>query len=62
MNRPAGRARGIVLAPLNETGSEWLEDVTVGEATVRLGLAPGGRARLLIVRKRDEPFQRFKQR
>ena len=44
-----------VLAPLNETGNEWIEDVTVGEARVRLGLAPGGRARLLIVRKRDEP-------
>jgi hypothetical protein len=51
-----------VLAPLNETGNVWIEDVAVGEATVRLGLAPGGRARLLIVRKRDEPFTSYQQR
>ena len=50
-----------VLAPLNETGNVWIEDVAVGEATVRLGLAPGGRARLLIVRRRDEPFKNSRQ-
>jgi hypothetical protein len=50
------------LAPLNETDNEWIEAVTVGEATVRLGLAPGGRARLLIERERDEPFKNFRQR
>ncbi len=39
-----------VLAPLNESERVWIEDVPVGEATVKLGLAPGGRARLLIER------------
>ncbi len=39
-----------VLAPLNESEHVWIEDVPVGTATVKLGLAPGGRARLLIER------------
>jgi hypothetical protein len=39
-----------VLAPLNESERVWIEGVPVGEATVKLGLAPGGRARLLIER------------
>ena len=39
-----------VLAPLNESECVWIEDVPVGTATVKLGLAPGGRARLLIER------------
>lgn len=39
-----------VLAPLNVFERVWLEDVPVGDATVRLGLEPGGRARVLIVR------------
>jgi hypothetical protein len=38
-----------VLAPLNDRDKLWLEDVTVGEATVRLGLNPGGLTRLLIL-------------
>ena len=39
-----------VLAPLNENEKVWLEDVVVGNATVRLGLSPGGQARVRIVR------------
>ena len=39
-----------VIAPLNEFERVWLEDVAVGDATVRLGLEPGGKARVLIVR------------
>ncbi len=40
-----------VLASLNETERVWLEDVVVGDATVRLGLEPGGGARVLILRE-----------
>jgi hypothetical protein len=39
-----------VLAPLNDFERVWIEDVVVGDATVRLGLEPGGRARVRIVR------------
>jgi len=39
-----------VLAPLNETDSVWLEEVVVGDATVKLGLNPGGLTRMLIER------------
>jgi hypothetical protein len=39
-----------VIAELNENESVWLESVVVGRATVRLGVHPGGRARLQIVR------------
>jgi len=38
------------LAPLNETDSVWLEEVVVGDATVKLGLNPGGLTRMLIER------------
>ena len=38
-------------APPNVFERVWLEDVPVGDATVRLGLEPGGRARVLIARK-----------
>ena len=38
------------LAPLNDTDRVWLEDVPVGEATVKLGLSPSGQTRMLIVR------------
>jgi hypothetical protein len=40
-----------VLAPLNENEKVWLEDVVVGDATVRIGLSPGGQARVRIVRR-----------
>lgn len=39
-----------VLAAVNETEKVWLEDVVVGEATVKLGLSPGGQARVRIIR------------
>ena len=39
-----------VLAALDETEKVWLEDVVVGEATVKLGLSPGGQARVRIIR------------
>jgi len=38
------------LAGVNQDESVWLEDVAVGDAVVRLGLNPGGRARVRIVR------------
>jgi hypothetical protein len=38
------------LAPLNDTDKVWLEDVPVGDATVKLGLNPSGQTRMLIVR------------
>ena len=39
-----------VLAPLCDGEQVWLEDLTVGDTVVRLGLSPGGRTRLLIRR------------
>jgi hypothetical protein len=39
-----------VLAGLNERERVWLDDVEVGDATVRLGIAPGGQARVQIIR------------
>jgi hypothetical protein len=36
------------LAPLNEDERVWIEDVVVGETVVRLGLEPGGGARVRI--------------
>ncbi len=39
-----------VLAQLNEHERVWLEDVEVGDATVRIGLNPGGQARVQIIR------------
>ena len=38
------------LALLNDTESVWVEDVVVGNATVRLGLKPGKQARVQIIR------------
>lgn len=38
------------LASLNEQEQVWLEDVTVGDAVVKLGLNPGRQARVRIVR------------
>jgi hypothetical protein len=38
------------MAPLNETENVWIEDVVVGESIVKLGLKPGGEARVKIVR------------
>jgi hypothetical protein len=39
------------LAPLNETDRVWIEDVAVGDAIVKLGLLPGGQARVRVVRE-----------
>jgi hypothetical protein len=39
-----------VLAPLNETERVWVQEVVVGDATVRLGLNPGGQTRMRIDR------------
>ncbi len=39
-----------VLASLNESENVWLEEVAVGEATVMLGLGPGGIGRVKILR------------
>ena len=38
------------LGQLNEHEDVWIDAVTVGEAIVKLGLAPGGQARVLILR------------
>ena len=40
-----------VLARLNEDERVWVEDVTVGDAIVKLGLNPGGQARVRILRR-----------
>jgi hypothetical protein len=39
------------LAPLNESGKLWIEDVAVGDTIVRLGLRPGGEALVRITRR-----------
>jgi hypothetical protein len=39
-----------VLAALNDKERVWLEDVTVGDAVVKLGLNPGRQARVRILR------------
>jgi hypothetical protein len=39
-----------VLAPLNDTDRVWVQDVVVGDATIRLGLNPGGQTRMRIDR------------
>jgi hypothetical protein len=39
------------LAAINDTEQVWLEEVAVGEATVKLGLKPGGQARVRILRR-----------
>jgi len=38
------------LGQLNENESVWVDAVPVGDAIVRLGLRPGGQARVLIIR------------
>jgi hypothetical protein len=40
-----------VLARLNDDERVWVEDVTVGDAIVKLGLNPGGQARVRILRR-----------
>jgi hypothetical protein len=40
-----------VLGQVNEHESVWLDAVAVGDAIVKLGLAPGGQARVLITRR-----------
>ena len=40
-----------VLGQLNEHESMWLDSVAVGDAIVKLGVAPGGQTRVLISRR-----------
>jgi hypothetical protein len=40
-----------VLGQVNEHEDVWLDSVAVGDATVKLGLAPGGQTRVLITRR-----------
>ena len=37
------------LSQLNDNESAWLEEVRVGRAIVKLGINPGGQARVLIL-------------
>ena len=39
-----------VLAALNDDENVWLDNVTVGDALVGLGISPGGKARVRIIR------------
>ncbi len=39
------------LGQLNEHESAWLDAVPVGDAIVKLGINPGGQARVLILRQ-----------
>jgi hypothetical protein len=39
------------LGQLNEHDSVWLDAVPVGDAIVKLGLNPGGQARVVILRR-----------
>ena len=39
------------LAQLNDSERVWVDDVIVGDATVRLGLSPDGMTRMQIVRE-----------
>jgi DNA-binding IclR family transcriptional regulator len=41
--------RVAALGQLNEDESVWVEEVPVGHSRVRLGLNPGGQARVMIV-------------
>ena len=43
-------AQVAALGQLNENESAWLDAVPVGDAIVKLGLRPGGQARVLIIR------------
>lgn len=38
------------LAALNDREHVWVEEVSVGDAVVKLGLKPGGQARVRIIR------------
>ncbi|MGO9496747.1 MAG: hypothetical protein ACLQA5_08580 [Solirubrobacteraceae bacterium] len=38
------------LGQLNEDENVWLDAVPVGDAIVKLGISPGGQARVLILR------------
>jgi hypothetical protein len=38
------------LGQLNENENVWLDAVPVGDAIVKLGISPGGQARVLILR------------
>lgn len=38
------------LGPLNGNESVWVDAVPVGDAVIKLGLRPGGQARVLIIR------------
>jgi hypothetical protein len=40
-----------VLGQLNEHDDLWLDAVAVGDAIIKLGLAPGGQTRVLITRR-----------
>jgi hypothetical protein len=40
-----------VLGQVNEHEHVWLDSVAVGDAIVKLGLAPGGQTRVLITRR-----------
>ncbi|HEY4825698.1 MAG TPA: hypothetical protein VIH85_02980 [Solirubrobacteraceae bacterium] len=40
-----------VLGQVNEHEDVWLDAVAVGDAIVKLGLAPGGQTRVLITRR-----------
>jgi hypothetical protein len=40
-----------VLGQINEHESVWLDTVAVGDARIKLGLAPGGQTRVLITRR-----------
>jgi hypothetical protein len=51
MSRLATVMRQVsVLAPLHDGEQVWLEDITVGDADVTLGLSTEGRTRVLIRR------------
>ncbi len=43
-------AQVAALGQLNEHESAWLDAVPVGDAIVKLGINPGGQARVLILR------------
>ena len=40
-----------LLGQLNEHDDLWLDTVAVGDAIIKLGLAPGGQTRVLISRR-----------
>ena len=48
-------AQVAALAPLNETETVWIENVTVGDSLVRLGLRPGGGGRVQIINPAQPP-------